>query len=152
MRRGNAARQAVLASISGVSNAPIRANYCATESLLRPRLTLCPSRTAVREGEDHYLLRDGASGIFLAASQFPKHRETVRRWSQKSNLTPMNWTRNSATLAAPDKTRTVIRVIRYSRKTKEQYGLRKGTGWKALPAELGRRRRAEKTGYPQEAG
>ena len=26
--------------------------------------------------EDHYVLRDGASGIFLAASQFPKHRET----------------------------------------------------------------------------
>ena len=26
--------------------------------------------------EDHYILRDGASGIFLAASQFPKHRET----------------------------------------------------------------------------
>ena len=24
----------------------------------------------------HYVLRDGASGIFLAASQFPKHRET----------------------------------------------------------------------------
>jgi DNA topoisomerase-1 len=26
--------------------------------------------------DDHYLLRDGAAGIFLAASQFPKHRET----------------------------------------------------------------------------
>ncbi|MGB2260673.1 MAG: type I DNA topoisomerase, partial [Porticoccaceae bacterium] len=26
--------------------------------------------------EDHYVLRDGASGIFLAASQFPRHRET----------------------------------------------------------------------------
>ena len=26
--------------------------------------------------DDHYVLRDGASGIFLAASQFPKHRET----------------------------------------------------------------------------
>ena len=26
--------------------------------------------------DDYYLLRDGASGIFLAASQFPKHRET----------------------------------------------------------------------------
>ncbi|MEQ8689958.1 MAG: type I DNA topoisomerase, partial [Pseudomonadales bacterium] len=26
--------------------------------------------------EDYYLLRDGASGIFLAASQFPKYRET----------------------------------------------------------------------------
>ena len=26
--------------------------------------------------DDHYVLRDGAAGIFLAASQFPKHRET----------------------------------------------------------------------------
>jgi DNA topoisomerase-1 len=26
--------------------------------------------------EDHYLLRDGAAGLFLAASQFPKNRET----------------------------------------------------------------------------
>ena len=26
--------------------------------------------------EDHYVLRDGASGLFLAASQFPKNRET----------------------------------------------------------------------------
>ena len=26
--------------------------------------------------DDYFLLRDGASGIFLAASQFPKHRET----------------------------------------------------------------------------
>ena len=26
--------------------------------------------------DDFYLLRDGAAGVFLAASQFPKHRET----------------------------------------------------------------------------
>jgi DNA topoisomerase-1 len=26
--------------------------------------------------EDHYVLRDGAAGLFLAASQFPRHRET----------------------------------------------------------------------------
>ncbi len=26
--------------------------------------------------DDHYLLRDGASGLFLAASQYPRHRET----------------------------------------------------------------------------
>ena len=26
--------------------------------------------------DDHYVLRDGASGMFLAASKFPKHRET----------------------------------------------------------------------------
>ena len=26
--------------------------------------------------DDHYVLRDGASGLFLAASGFPKNRET----------------------------------------------------------------------------
>ena len=26
--------------------------------------------------EDHYILRDGAAGLFLAASQFPRNRET----------------------------------------------------------------------------
>ncbi len=31
---------------------------------------------ACEKVEDHYLLRDGASGLFLAASQYPKHRET----------------------------------------------------------------------------
>ena len=36
--------------------------------------------------DDYYLLRDGASGIFLAASQFPKHRET--RAPQVAELKP----------------------------------------------------------------
>ena len=57
---------------------------------------------------------------FLAASQFRNTGKPVRRWSQKSNLTPMNWTRNSATrwrrLKDPDGNPA---VIRYSRKTKE---------------------------------
>ena len=36
--------------------------------------------------DDHYVLRDGASGMFLAASQFPKHRET--RQALVSELVP----------------------------------------------------------------
>jgi hypothetical protein len=31
---------------------------------------------ACEKVEDHYVLRDGAAGLFLAASQFPRHRET----------------------------------------------------------------------------
>ena len=34
------------------------------------------SELACEKVEDHYVLRDGAVGLFLAASQFPKHRET----------------------------------------------------------------------------
>lgn len=65
--------------------------------------------------DDTYVLRDGASGLFLAASQFPKNRET--RAPQKD----------------PDGRPA---VIRYSRKTKEQYVQSevdgKPTGWKAF--------------------
>ena len=31
---------------------------------------------ACQKVEDHYVLRDGATGLFLAASQFPRKRET----------------------------------------------------------------------------
>lgn len=73
--------------------------------------------------EDHYVLRDGASGLFLAASQFPKHRET--RSPQIAEMLPFKdqidpkynflW---SAPVADPDGVPT---YVRYSRKTKEQY-------------------------------
>jgi len=88
--------------------------------------------------EDHYLLRDGAAGIFLAASQFPKHRET--RAPKVSELIPhanevdpkFNYL-IEAPVADPDGNPA---IIRYSRKTKEQYVQSeidgKATGWKAF--------------------
>jgi DNA topoisomerase-1 len=88
--------------------------------------------------DDHYVLRDGASGIFLAASQFPRHRET--RAPLVSELLPY---RNEIDkkylflLEAPVKDADGRdTVVRYSRKTKEQYVRSekdgKPTGWNAF--------------------
>ena len=73
--------------------------------------------------DDHYILRDGASGLFLAASQFPKHRETrspqiAEMLPHKDEIDPKYSFLWSAPVADPDGVPT---YVRYSRKTKEQY-------------------------------
>ena len=87
--------------------------------------------------EDYYLLRDGASGIFLAASQFPKHRETrapkiIEIKPHANELDPKFNYLLDAPEFDPDKNPS---IVRYSRKTKEQYVQTeidgKATGWKA---------------------
>ena len=87
--------------------------------------------------DDHYVLRDGASGIFLAASQFPKHRETRAPFVEeilphKAEIDPKYEFLMKAPVADTEGRKT---VIRYSRKTKEQYVQTeengKPTGWKA---------------------
>jgi DNA topoisomerase-1 len=87
--------------------------------------------------DDFYLLRDGASGLFLAASQFPKNRETraplVSEIKPHANeLDPKFKYLLDAPEADPD---GAPAVIRYSRKTREQYVQSeedgKATGWKA---------------------
>ena len=88
--------------------------------------------------DDHYVLRDGASGIFLAASQFPRHRET--RAPLVSELLPYKNEIDKKylfLLQAPIKdSEGVATVVRYSRKTKEQYVRSekdgKPTGWSAF--------------------
>jgi len=88
--------------------------------------------------EDHYLLRDGAAGIFLAASQFPKHRET--RAPKVSELKPHANELDPKfqyLLEAPEADSAGNpAIIRFSRKTKEQYVQTetdgKATGWKAF--------------------
>ena len=90
--------------------------------------------------DDHYVLRDGASGIFLAASQFPRHRET--RAPLVSELLPYKNDidqKYQFLLQAPvvdSEGRET--VVRYSRKTKEQYVRSekdgKPTGWSAFYA------------------
>ena len=91
--------------------------------------------------DDHYLLRDGASGIFLAASQFPKHRETraplVAEIKPHANeLDPKFRYLLGAPEQDPDGNPA---IIRYSRKTKEQYVQSeiegKASGWKAFYRE-----------------
>ncbi|MFT6421942.1 MAG: DNA topoisomerase-1 [Thalassolituus sp.] len=88
--------------------------------------------------EDTYVLRDGASGMFLAASQFPKKRET--RAPLVTELIPHK-------AEIPEKYHFLLdapvkdsdgnpSIVRYSRKSKEQYVMTesegKATGWSAL--------------------
>lgn len=88
--------------------------------------------------EDHYILRDGASGLFLAASQFPKNRETraplvSELLPHKSEIDPKYTFLFSAPTQDDEGNPT---LIRYSRKTKEQYVQSeiegKASGWKAF--------------------
>ncbi|MFP6654470.1 MAG: topoisomerase DNA-binding C4 zinc finger domain-containing protein, partial [Myxococcota bacterium] len=110
--------------------------------------------------DDFYLLRDGAAGIFLAASQFPKHRETraptvAEIVEVKDQLDPKY--RFLADAPIKDhKGRPTI--VRFARKTKEQYVTsevdRKATGWRAdyrdgkwveeIPPEKRRKRKPAK--------
>ncbi|MGY3024427.1 ssDNA-binding Zn-finger/Zn-ribbon topoisomerase 1 [Pseudomonas lurida] len=87
---------------------------------------------------DTYILRDGASGLFLAASQFPKNRETraplvLEIVPHKDEIDPKYHFLCEAPKKDPDGRPA---VIRYSRKTKEQYVQSevdgKPTGWKAF--------------------
>ena len=87
--------------------------------------------------EDFYILREGAAGLFLAASQFPKHRET--RAPLVKEILPHKGEIDSKydfLMSAPtaDEEGNPTQ-IRFSRKTKEQYVMTekegKATGWKA---------------------
>ena len=88
--------------------------------------------------DDHYLLRDGASGLFLAASQFPKNRETRAPLveevvSVKDQLDPKLRYLADAPLEDSDGNKA---LLRFSRKTREQYVQTevdgKPTGWAAF--------------------
>ncbi len=88
--------------------------------------------------DDHYLLRDGASGLFLAASKFPKNRETrppliLEIQSVAEQLDPKHKYLAEAPAKDPDGNPG---VLRYSRKAKEQYVMSeidgKATGWMAF--------------------
>lgn len=88
--------------------------------------------------EDTYILRDGASGLFLAASQFPRNRETrapkiVELLPHKTEIDP----KYEFLFSAPSRdSEGNLSVVRYSRKTKEQYVMTevngKATGWRAF--------------------
>ena len=87
--------------------------------------------------DDHYILRDGAAGIFLAASQFPRNRETraplvEEVLSVKDQLDPKFEYLTKAPSQDPDGNKA---MYRYSRKMKEQYVMSeidgKASGWSA---------------------
>lgn len=89
------------------------------------------------KSDAYFVLRDGASGVFLAAHNFPKSRET--RAPLVSELVPHKAEldeklRYLADAPVSDPEGNPV-VIRYSRKTKEQYVMSevegKATGWSA---------------------
>ena len=88
--------------------------------------------------DDHFLLRDGASGLFLAASKFPKNRETRAPLIEElklvaEQLDPKHHFLLDAPMRDPHGRPY---VLRFSRKTREQYVMTedeagKATGWQA---------------------
>lgn len=88
--------------------------------------------------DDFFLLRDGAAGLFLAASQFPKHRETrAPTIEELKTVADKLDEKHRYLLDAPAKDKEGNKaVLRFSRKTKEQYVLTesegKPTGWQAF--------------------
>tara|TARA_R110002072_G_scaffold24747_3_gene83693 strand:+ start:32410 stop:35088 length:2679 start_codon:yes stop_codon:yes gene_type:complete len=87
--------------------------------------------------EDTYILRDGAAGLFLAASKFPKNRETraplvTELLAHKDEIDP----KYDFLFSAPVKDKAGNpAIVRFSRKTKEQYVMSeiegKASGWTA---------------------
>lgn len=91
-----------------------------------------------RNVDDHYVLRDGASGIFLAASGFPRHRETRAPLVEEilphgDELDEKYKFLLSAPVEDPHGNKV---VIRFSRKSQQQYVASevdgKATGWRAF--------------------
>ncbi len=87
--------------------------------------------------DDHFVLRDGAAGLFLAASQFPRNRETraplVRELKAHANeLDPRFAYLLDAPEADPDGNPA---ALRWSRKTRQQFVASerdgKPTSWRA---------------------
>lgn len=90
------------------------------------------------QSDAHFVLRDGAAGLFLAASNFPKSRETraplvseLVRFQDR--LAPKHRYLAEAPTHDPDGNPA---IVRFSRKTKEQYVMSesngKATGWSAF--------------------
>ncbi|MCJ8274558.1 MAG: DNA topoisomerase I subunit omega, partial [Psychrosphaera sp.] len=89
------------------------------------------------KSETYFVLRDGAAGIFLAAKTFPKSRETrapkvVELHRFRDRISPKFYYLADAPQQDPDGNKA---IVRYSRKSKEQYVMSelegKATGWTA---------------------
>lgn len=88
------------------------------------------------KSDAHFVLRDGASGIFLAAHNFPKSRETrapkVEELARfRDRISPKFYYLADAPQKDPEGNPA---IVRYSRKTKQQYVMSendsgKSTGW-----------------------
>jgi len=89
------------------------------------------------KSDAHFVLRDGAAGIFLAANTFPKSRETRAPKVEellrfRDRISSKFYYLADAPAKDPDGN---LAVVRFSRKTKEQYVMTevegKATGWTA---------------------
>ncbi|MFA3790363.1 type I DNA topoisomerase [Aliiglaciecola sp. SL4] len=90
------------------------------------------------KSDAHFVLRDGAAGIFMAAHNFPKSRETrapmVHELARfRDRISPKFYYLADAPAKDPDGNPT---MVRFSRKTKQQYVTSenaegKATGWAA---------------------
>ncbi|NOY57410.1 MAG: DNA topoisomerase I subunit omega, partial [Calditrichaeota bacterium] len=89
------------------------------------------------KSDAYFLLRDGAAGIFLAANNYPKSRETKSPLVEdlarhRDELDPKFHYLADAPLVDPDGNKS---VIRFKRKEKKQYLMTekegKATGWEA---------------------
>ena len=93
---------------------------------------------ACQKVDDHYVLRDGGRGLFLAASGFPKNRETRSPYldellPHQNEIDPKYQYLMRGPSTDPSGRRT---LIKFSTKTKEQYLVSekndgKSSGWRA---------------------
>jgi DNA topoisomerase-1 len=92
---------------------------------------------ACEKSDAHFVLRDGAAGIFLAANTFPRSRETrAPKVAELKRFKDRISSKFYYLADAPEEdNKGNLAVIRYSRKTKEQYVMTevegKATGWTA---------------------
>jgi DNA topoisomerase-1 len=89
------------------------------------------------KSDAYFVLRDGAAGLFMAASTFPKSRETraplvAELAKYRAQLSPKFYYLADAPVKDPDGNPA---IVRWSRKTKQQYVMSekdgKATGWSA---------------------
>ena len=104
-----------------------------------PKMTPVPMpELRCQKVDDTYVLRDGAAGIFLAASQFPKHRETRAPYidellPHQNEIDPKYQHILKAPAKDPSGRRT---LVKFARKTGEHYIMSekddgKPSGWRA---------------------
>ena len=89
------------------------------------------------KSDAHFVLRDGAAGIFLAASTFPRSRETrAPKVAELKRFRDRISSKFYYLADAPEQDSDGnLAIVRFSRKTKEQYVMTeaegKATGWTA---------------------
>jgi DNA topoisomerase I len=83
----------------------------------------CPELPCVKAPHDHYVIRDGAAGLFLAAASYPKVRETrnplVKELLPHIEELPEKYRHlGKAPVADPDGNPA---IVRFARKSKDHY-------------------------------